>query len=121
MKFPSLLAVYTNKMPSFRYSSLNHRTCQAESTVPVDVLQIAKSFTRGHQPSPLVPLQRPAPRLAEHEARNRAHRGPAGRWTSARRICSTIRKAGSSARPHCPGRKTMTARFILKRLFNHRC
>ncbi|KAL9698005.1 hypothetical protein quinque_001446 [Culex quinquefasciatus] len=43
-EFPNLLAVYTGKTPSFRYSSLIRRTRQAEPTVPNDVLQIPNTF-----------------------------------------------------------------------------
>lgn len=43
-EFPNLLAVYTGKTPSFRYSALVHRTRRQTEPAPNDILQIPNTF-----------------------------------------------------------------------------
>lgn len=43
-EFPNLLAVYTGKTPSFRYSALVHRSRRQTEPTPNDILQIQNTF-----------------------------------------------------------------------------
>lgn len=52
-EFPNILAIYTGKTPSFRYSTLVRRTRQAnpddEPTVPVKILKVENTFLMAYE------------------------------------------------------------------------